>query len=436
MTRVVLAESTWGTAREPEEKRRPVRSLVRVALVIAAHLAGFEVVAYLSAQLLRERNMLYSPPETAGYVTYLQERDPILGWPSKAMLHEMYDEEGARRNPYYPVPHKPCVSVYGDSATYAEKVSDSDAWSAQLSRQLGCRVANHGVPGYGTDQAYLRFSLNERDEAPVVVLNHFSGDIRRNVNQLRNLLVPNSQLMLKPRFVAEEGGLRLIPLPQLSASASRQLRNAPAAVVEHEYFLPGKGRGIIEAKFPYLLSVASLFLSDDLSEQVGQQPVWAAFYDREHPSRALDITVAIIKRFVAEAATRGKEGIVAIIPDPADLRHFALRGKFPYAPLVSQLEAEGIAVLDAGAALIESLKGRDACELSSTAFCSGSFNVDGHKLLAQVFLSVFAVTQDQDRGMELGVDVLGAVGHAFKSPRLRRAGVATNIASQLTKSDG
>jgi hypothetical protein len=257
-------------------------------------------------------------------------------------------------------------------------------------------------------------------------LNHFSGDIRRNVNQLRNLLVPNSQLMLKPRFVAEEGGLRLIPLPQLSASASRQLRNAPAAVVEHEYLLPGKGRGIIEAKFPYLLSVASLFLSDDLSEQVGQQPVWAAFYDREHPSRALDITVAIIKRFVAEAATRGKEGIV----------HFALRGKFPYAPLVSQLEAEGIAVLDAGAALIESLKGRDACELSSTAFCSGSFNVDGHKLLAQVFLSVFAVTQDQDRGMELGVDVLGAVGHAFKSPRLRRAGVATNIASQLTKSDG
>ena len=33
----------------------------------------------------------------------------------------------------------------------------ADGWVEQLSRKLGCRVANYGVSGYGTDQAYVRF---------------------------------------------------------------------------------------------------------------------------------------------------------------------------------------------------------------------------------------------------------------------------------------
>ena len=33
-----------------------------------------------------------------------------------------------------------------------------DGWIEQLSRKLGCRVANYGVHGYGTDQAYVRFT--------------------------------------------------------------------------------------------------------------------------------------------------------------------------------------------------------------------------------------------------------------------------------------
>ena len=33
-----------------------------------------------------------------------------------------------------------------------------DGWIERLSHKLGCRVANYGVDGYGTDQAYVRFT--------------------------------------------------------------------------------------------------------------------------------------------------------------------------------------------------------------------------------------------------------------------------------------
>jgi hypothetical protein len=423
MRRVVSARSVsapaGNTAVNRAQQRPPLRSLLVVVIVVVVHLAVFEVVACLSAQLLRERHLLYSPPDEASYVTYLQGRDPVLGWPSKEMLNEMYDEAGSRHNPYYPLPHKPCVSVYGDSATYAEDVSDSETWSAQLSRQLGCRVANYGVPGYGTDQSFLRFSLNQRDEAPVVVLSHFSADIRRNVNQLRNLLTSNSRVMLKPRFVLEGNQLRLIPLPQLSAARIAELFTAPAAVVEYEYFLPGSGRGVIEAKFPYLFSVGSLFLSQQLGEMLDRYPAWMSFYQRDHPSNALDVTVGIIKRFISEATIREKEPIVAIIPDTVDLKLFVQYGKFSYAPMVAQLEEERVAVLDVGAALIALLKGRNACELAAADYCSGGFNAEGQRLLAQVFLSMFAMTQNSAHGVQPDVDMLGAAGQSLQWPVMR-----------------
>jgi hypothetical protein len=255
----------------------------------------------------------------------------------------------------------------------------------------------------------------------VVVLNHFSGDIRRNVNQLRNLLVPNAEVMLKPRFVLEEQSLTLIPLPQISSDTIQQLASAPASVVEHEYFLPGRGRGVVEAKFPYLLAVGRLLLSNELGEKVGSYPVWAEFYNPAHPSHALDLTVAIIERFVAEAEARGKAAVVSIVPDPSDLTFFLRHGKFPYAPLVARLQQNGVFVLDVGASLLDALNGRDPCEVASTAHCSGNFNKRGQQLIAEAFLPAFAMTSDSDKGMQFDAAVLGTQGREARSIQFRWA---------------
>jgi len=64
--------------------------------------------------------------------------------------------------------------LYGDSFTEGSGVDPEHAWSNVLSQLLHCRVANFGVSGYGTDQAYMRFLNNQRDPARVVVLGFLS----------------------------------------------------------------------------------------------------------------------------------------------------------------------------------------------------------------------------------------------------------------------
>ena len=67
------------------------------------------------------------------------------------------------------------------------EVAAEDSYPNLLARELGCRVNNFGVGGYGTDQAFLRYRQLAEDSPRFVVLGHYSEDIVRNVNQLRDL---------------------------------------------------------------------------------------------------------------------------------------------------------------------------------------------------------------------------------------------------------
>ena len=158
--------------------------------------------------------------------------------------------------PAFPEPGAACVSLYGDSFTFGVGVGNEDAFGNVLSRLLGCRVANYGTPGYGTDQATLRFERNEADEAPVVILAHLTENIARNVNQARQLLHPKSRYGLKPRFVLRtEGGLELVPLADMTPERFDDLIAHPNQYLRHEYFLPGGDSGVAVLRFPFSLSV-------------------------------------------------------------------------------------------------------------------------------------------------------------------------------------
>lgn len=361
----------------------------RVAAIVCAYLVLVEGMAFLAASVLAQRNLLYYPPTPAQIAHYEDEQDPILGWPSKRMLAEGFDERGARVNPFFPLPHEACISVYGGSFTYGVHVSDEGTWAAMLSQHLGCRVANYGVTGYGTDQAYLRYSLNRADNAPVVVLTHFSGDIRRNVNQFRNLLSPHNPVQLKPRFVFEQGLLTYIPPPRVSHDQVFELINSPSRVVLHEYFLPGVGSGVIEAKFPFTFAVGKLFFSRELQSRMQHAPLWAEFYDPSHPSKALQVTVGIIERFVHEAKQRGQEPVVAIAPDPSEFFYSAVRGEFVYKPLKQELARRGIEVFDIGDRLLEATRGQSPCFIASGFDCSGGLSAAGNRLVASIIGGMF-----------------------------------------------
>jgi len=112
-------------------------------------------------------------------------------------------------------------------------------------------VANYGIPSFGLDQALLYFESNDSDEAPIVLLNLFAGDVRRHVNQLGNLIFRTPTLALKPRFVLENGSLKLIPIPAPSRDQAEVLAEHPTLILTHEYFLPGGNSGIQHLGFPY-----------------------------------------------------------------------------------------------------------------------------------------------------------------------------------------
>jgi hypothetical protein len=78
--------------------------------------------------------------------------DDELGWPSQRdAVAPPRDRTGAKYNSDFPQPGHACASAYGDSFVWGDDVPLADGWIEQLSRKLGCRVANYGVPGYGTD---------------------------------------------------------------------------------------------------------------------------------------------------------------------------------------------------------------------------------------------------------------------------------------------
>jgi hypothetical protein len=168
------------------------------------------------------------------------------------------DRTGAKANPDFPDIGHACISVYGDSFVWGVEVPLADGWVEQLARQLGCRVANYGVSGYGTDQAYIRFIRKIADEAPLVLHGIYTEEVMRNVNQYRGFIGYGlSPQLLKGRFILDHAGrLEWIHRPQVDADSFVTLHREPTKVVPHDYLLPDTRNGPVTLSFPYTLTLA------------------------------------------------------------------------------------------------------------------------------------------------------------------------------------
>jgi hypothetical protein len=363
-----------------------VREALWKYLVVALGVAlAIELAALAAGGILARRGFVYAPVEVESYDEYLRKRDPLLGWPSpSAPGTGETDRSGSRLVPRYPDPqaHRTCVSLFGDSFTWGDEVAPADTYANVLSGLLGCRVANYGVPGYGTDQAYLRFEHRIRDGARIAVLAHWSEDIIRNVNQFRGFIAPKG-VALKPRFTVDGGGrLVLVPIPELSreefAEIDRRLELLP-----QEYFRPGGPSGVTALRFPYSASLLRLASHYRLRARLRGEPSYAQFYDSAHPSGALRVTVEIAKAFDAAARERGQEPLVLLLPDEKDLRQLRESGSLAYAPLAEELRRAGIETPDVASRMLDHLGAREPCALF-TRCPGGHFAPEGHALLARI----------------------------------------------------
>jgi len=357
------------------------RNWIFTAILGVCLFALIEVSSFLVGRILQRRLVFYNQPSVEAYESYLADRHEVLGWPSGRMKEELFDATGSRPIPAYPEPGAACVSLYGDSFTFGAVVDDTHAWSNLLSRKLGCRVANYGIPGFGLDQALLYFESKDGDEAPIVLLNLFSGDVRRHVNQMGNLIFGIRTLSLKPRFVLENGALKLIPLPAPSRDQAEILAEHPESLLTHKYFLPGGNSGIRRLSFPYSFSILRAFGNEHVLAKIEGVPVWARFYEPDHPSGALEITFAVMKRFIAAAERLGKRPLLTLIPNAHDIEYYRETKRWSYQPLLAKLEQAGLEYLNTGSGLIEYLGGRNPCEIAQ-AICYGHYAEEGHAAIA------------------------------------------------------
>lgn len=361
-----------------------VHKFLKVLVLISIVVLPIELLSFLAGKILADKGLLYDPPHIENYASYLKTRDPVLGWPSRANFgHGEFDQSGSRIVPKYPDPSLPsCAAIFGDSFTWGEEVTPEYAYGNVLAGLMGCRVANYGVGGYGTDQAYLRYDRVIKDNAPIVILGHFSDNIIRNINQERGFLT-NQAIGLKPRFILEANKLKLIPLPILTEAEHLSLRTDAQELLPYDYFVPGGSSGIHSLKFPYTLSVLGAFQHYRLQARLMGKPSYAQFYDPAHPSQALQVTEAIIKSFVVEAQRRNQKPMVLLIPDEKDLRWLREHGTLPYAELTIRLNNAGVIVIDVAEQLNRYLGNRDPCEIY-THCGGGHFNPEGYKQLAEI----------------------------------------------------
>lgn len=322
----------------------------RITLLLLFLGVCIEASAFAGASWLWYRGYFQQPHEDlSDYEAYLARRDELLGWITFDE-REVVDASGSRPIPAFPDPVRQpsCVSLFGDSFTWADEVSDEEAWSNVLSKRLGCRVANYGVRAYGTDQAFLRFRERQRsDPARVVILAHLSENIVRNVTRDFDLLYGKTKYGLKPRFELNEGGeLELQPLPRWTREEFAKVNDDP------EGMLPGDLVLIPRFRFPYTLSLLRALQGPRLGTTLGV-PYYARFYEPDHPLGALAITAQILAAFCQEALTRGQTPLVLLLPTQMDLARYRETGSWTYAPLQEALELRGTPFFDGGPPLAE-----------------------------------------------------------------------------------
>jgi len=388
--------------RGSEKRLSPLGSRNRLAgpvgwLILVSVLFLFgEALSFLTGELwlIPGANFLFyrMPQEDSlsekGFQEYLSERDNLLGWPSPGGFGgKRRDPSGSRWIPAFPESGREAVSVYGDSYAYGSDVSHEKAWSNVLSLKLDARVANYGVGGYGTDQAFLRFRENHADRAKIVILTIFPDNLKRNVNQHRYFLAPGKESVfgLKPRFALSGQELKLVRIPDLTYGELEHSFRRPEIYFTHEFFTPGSSSGPVTWNFPYSLSVLRALNSPQVRSRLSGAPGWRDFFLEGHASEALSTTAAIIQAFDGLAEERGKHALTVVFPSKTSLEAFRESGRLYSRPLLERLEESNITAIDLTESFSTYLMTRNYEELQvQKSVGHRHYNQEGNRLVADL----------------------------------------------------
>lgn len=394
------------TLSSPRKPSPTIPDVVSIGRHTRARIAMFWAILFMLGLLVLEgssavavkllltspaQHLLWNPDlatARASWIANAFKMDAELGWPSRSVATSgTRDSNGAKVNPDFSDTHGSCLSAYGDSFIWGDEVPLSDGWIEQLSRRLGCRVANYGVSGYGTDQAYLRFLRTVNDKAPTVILGIFPDNIVRNVNQYRPFIGFRLEpFWIKGRFVLDGNQkLQWIAPPQLDAKSYIELHQKPHAFLPQEYLLPDTHDGPVTIRFPYTLTLMRFAMAQRIWNRLRGQTPWNQFYRPDHASGAVPLTIAIARSFVQEAERRGSRVLIIMMPSAGSFRSLERFGTSDYSPFVTAMTAVGLNVFDPLPALVKALEGQSYCKLfAQETTCQGHYGIAGGSILARI----------------------------------------------------
>ncbi len=355
---------------------------LKVLFVIMVFIFIFvEIISFLILNIYP--NLSYDENKiTQSFNEYKIKRDTILGW------NKVVNKFGNSRN----LPNREFVKdtstqidFYGDSYTYGAEVNDDKhIWTNLISKELKVIVNNKGVGGFGSDQSYLKFQIN-KNPSKIVVLNHLSENIIRNVNQFRHLIYPSNYYDLKPIFIIENKKLTLKSIPILNSNLE-EFKKTPNNYLKYEYFKLGSKSGIYYKKFPYSLTLFRSLLTNWKIKSIykyysGYQP----FYDLNHESNGINVTKGIFECFILDSKEKDLIPIITILPTYRDFEFYNKYKFFPYKTLVDLLDQNSF-FIDFGHEIIKSKKNfnlGDALNLYKSK--PGHMNENGHKIISKIF---------------------------------------------------
>ncbi len=338
-----------------------------------------ETLSYLSLKKLTKHG-IYPTFDLIkqDFKVYNQIKDNQLGWISKSPNKNEYK---ARKIENHELFTRNCIEFYGNSYTESVDVNYNSSWPSLLSQKINCRVINFGVEGYGTDQSYLKYKSNNKI-GKIVVINHFSENIIRNINQFRNLIYPSEQINLKPRFILEDKKLILVPLPKFNDFNFDSIKEKK---LNHEYFLSKNEKGIIkDISYPFTFKLAKVLMyHHKFKAFFKQEPHSKQFYDYNHKSNALEITFQIMSEFNNLAKFRNQIPIITIIPHCKDIDYYVKNKKIPYQNLIDKIKSKELLYLDFLPKIYSRNKNYkkfyfDNCKRQH-------FNEEGNELIADIF---------------------------------------------------
>jgi hypothetical protein len=218
---------------------------------------------------------------------------PATGWPAK----------GAKLTRDHPPLPRECGSAWGGSFTFGADVPDELAWPYLASRELGCDIANYGVPAFALDQSYLLYQEHSTPNSLVVLgmsmpMINTSGISSWTFFDLEDG-VPIAR-RTKPFFTLEGGRLVLHHRPKSSTKE----------ILDY-YKEDGYGDAWTPLAFPFSRSVIRAFrMKLRAPDEIHGGPMSAGF------GRYRAIAGAIIAAMATDAVARGDHFVLLLIPVP------------------------------------------------------------------------------------------------------------------------